>query len=376
MSLLYLVTLFSLTCVLTALILPKSIQLPSVGLITAVFLLVIDPLSFSILFTSSVGVYYSISKLPHRHRVVSIVVCALGSVLLIFKLNNLNLFQDTLQTAIPLGMSYYMFRQIHYAFEAMKETLPKHSLGDYLSYLFFIPTLIVGPIHRFPDFLRDKHRRRWNSEQFSLGIEQILYGYAKIIVLGNYLIVEQLGGQVEALYAAGSTRFAAYLDAFAFTLNAYFQFAGYSSIAVGLSAMLGFNIIENFNFPLTAKNIGDFWKRWHISLSSWCGDYVYTPIVSMTRKPFVAIFASMAILGLWHEVSLRYIAWAFVHVCAIYLWRKVSPFTQALAKRSHMHRLFCENAARLLTLHFVVFSFILVKGNDWHDVAKIFTDLF
>src|SRR5690606_22484260 len=97
----------------------------------------------------------------------------------------------------------------------------------------------------------------------------------------------------------------------------YFKFSGYSDIAIGVSRLLGFRVMENFHYPFIAQNIGDFWKRWHISLSSWCRDYAYMPVWSRLRNGALAALASMLILGLWHELSWRYLAWGLYHGAGI-----------------------------------------------------------
>ncbi|MEZ5042262.1 MAG: MBOAT family O-acyltransferase [Saprospiraceae bacterium] len=274
---------------------------------------------------------------------------------------------------IPLGLSYYSFRQIHYAIECYKEKTPRHTFGEYICYLFFLPTILVGPINRFPAFLKDIRRRRWDSNLFSAGLERIIYGYAKIILLGNLLISKKMAEYIAPLEAQ-HLWLATYLNAIKSTLNTYFQFAGFSDIAIGLALLVGFKVMENFNYPLIAPNINEFWNRWHISLSSWCKDYVYIPVASITRQPIWGIIFTMLVIGLWHELSLKYIVWGTFHGIGIAVWHiyKRSKIATQLEKRLPFYDIF----ARLLTFHFVVLSFIIIKEESWSAVFDNFQILF
>jgi alginate O-acetyltransferase complex protein AlgI len=270
---------------------------------------------------------------------------------------------NVLGVAIPLGLSYYALRCIHYLVERYKVSLPPHDFVDFVSYLFFLPTLIAGPIHRFADFVRDQRRMRWDSEKFSVGLERILYGYVKITFLANYLVSNRLAHYVADL---GDDRvsLAAYLTMLQQGLNGYLQFAGYSDIAIGCGLLLGYRVMENFRWPLLQKNISDFWKAWHISLSSWCREYVYMLVVSFTRRPALAVLATMLVIGLWHEASLRYVVWGAYNGLGIVVWQRFQsakarlpewPFLQAQGFRLTAHAL-----AVLVTFHFVMFGFVLV----------------
>lgn len=274
---------------------------------------------------------------------------------------------------IPLGLSYYSFRQIHYAIECYKEKTPLHNFGEYLNYLFFLPTILVGPINRFPTFLRNIRRRRWDSELFSNGLERILYGYVKIILIGNFLLSKQVSNFIEGL-DENQRWLTTYLTAINSTLNTYFQFAGFSDVAIGLSLLVGFKVMENFNYPLVAPNINEFWNRWHISLSSWCKDYVYIPVASITRQPLWGIFFTMLVIGLWHELSLKYIIWGLFHALGIAVWH-VYKRTK-LAERLSTKLPFYDILARVLTFHFVVLSFVIVRGDNWSEVLFNFQILF
>ena len=128
----------------------------------------------------------------------------------------------------------------------------------------------------------------------------------------------------------------AYLNSVVSWANLYLQFSGYSDIAIGVAALAGFEIMENFKFPFLAKNINDFWSRWHISLTSWCREYVFQPSVSFTRKPLLSVALTMVILGLWHEISLRYILWGLYHAIGIALWHQYQKIKPELKQTSRL----------------------------------------
>ncbi len=193
--------------------------------------------------------------------------------------------EDLLQNVvIPLGLSHYALRVIHYILERYKGTIQAASFGDLVSYLFFLPTIVVGPIHRFPRFYSDLKRHRWDSRLISEGIERLLYGYVKITVLANYLVSGEFARLIGSIDPEKQALIF-YLEIVRGGLNLYLQFSGFSNVAIGFARLLGFRVMENFNRPYFQKNISDFWRCWHISLTSWCREYVYTTVFSMSRSP-------------------------------------------------------------------------------------------
>ncbi len=268
---------------------------------------------------------------------------------------------------IALGLSYYALRAIHYTLEAYKGTLPEHGVVDVISYMFFLPTIVAGPIHRFPQFFRDQERRRWNAELFSEGLERLLYGYVKITFVANIIINEWLTGFISDHLVAGS-RQALYLTMVAKGLNGYFQFAGYSDVAIGFARLLGFRVIENFNAPLIRRNVQEFWQAWHISLTSWCRDYVYVPVFSLTRARWLGIICAMAVLGLWHEFTARYLVWGLYNgagIVAWHQWRSLAGarLEAAIADYTVIRRIWTVISV-LLTVHFIFIGFALVQNES------------
>jgi alginate O-acetyltransferase complex protein AlgI len=195
----------------------------------------------------------------------------------------------------------------------------------------------------------------------------------KISFVGNYLLSIKLNDFSNSLIES-HLWLASYIQMFKFAANSYFQFAGYSDVAIGLSLLFGFNIIENFNFPFVAQNIADFWRRWHISLSEWCRDYVFYPFLSITRNGRISIIISMLILGIWHEISIRYILWGIMHSIAITIWYRYegSVIQKKIAKFSIIQK----SLGIFITLNFVMLSFVLIREETLIEALEVYKILF
>lgn len=265
---------------------------------------------------------------------------------------------------VPMGFGFYTLRALHYMLDNVKRTVPRHTFWQFASYMFFLPTLAVGPINRFQEFHRNLSRYRFDSALFSKGCERVLYGYAKVLILGHFEVFKPMAGRVMALSRTHES-LAEYLDCVRYGLSLYFQFSGYSDIAIGFAMLLGFRIAENFDYPFLARNINDFWKRWHISLSSWCRDYVYMFVLSIGRRPWAAVIASMLVLGLWHEFSLRYVAWGVYHGAGIAVWQGFQKVKSRIPAADFPgRRALAEGGSFLLTMNFVIFGFAITKEPD------------
>ena len=258
---------------------------------------------------------------------------------------------------LPLGISYFTFRLIAYVQESHRKNIRQHSLIEFLAYMTFFPTYLIGPINLFPDFLQDIRRRSWSTAMFSKGLERMFYGYAQLIILGNFLVngvvkdwlimITRHTGYVETLF----------LESALLWLDLYVRFSAYSSIAIGISAMAGFRVPENFRYPFFARNIREFWHRWHISLTDWCRHYIFAPVAAVTRRPYLAIGATMITIGIWHELSIRYILWGLYHSVGIIIYEKWAAFVKDKLPQSRLFQRLYALAGILLTIIFVVSSF-------------------
>ena len=277
----------------------------------------------------------------------------------------LNQQTDVLVGITLLGMAFYILRATHLLIECYAGRQNQVSWSQLVSWLWFLPTLQVGPIHRFAPFQRDLMRRRWDSHLFSSGLERLVIGFFKVIVLGNYLINIKYN-QWLSQFPPDSWWYH-YFDSMRYGLYLYFKFAGYSDIAIGFALLLGFRVAENFNFPFLATNISDFWNRWHITLSSWCRDYVYTPILAHYRQPALAAISSMLVLAVWHELSLQYLLWGIWHGAGIALYQVWA--TTPVRHRLNQGRVSAvwKVIAVFLTVNFVILSFTFTGTESFED---------
>lgn len=362
MKLLAEVFLFAIPMVVLAWTLPRKFVLPSQILITALFIGYQSPVSLIILSVVSFGNYYLLNKVNISQSVkmtisLIILIALIASVKVLFTIHE--------NWIIPLGMSYYIFRNIHYTIECYQGKIRSQSLELYLAYNFFLPVLIIGPINRYPEFVRDWERRRLNPDYFSLGLQRILFGVSKIVILGNYVFTTKVAGFIYNL-GEGHEWLKAYLETVSMVLNAYFQFAGYSDIAIGISLFLGFRIMENFNFPFLATNMQEFWSKYHMSLSAFCRDYIYTPIASYYRRPVLGLFATMIIIGVWHEVTLAFVLWGIIQATGIYLASLVKNMTIPLSNLT----------GRVFVFHYFCLSCVVIDYESLGKALQVYKILF
>lgn len=363
MKLLAEVILFAIPMVVLAWTLPRRYVLFSQIAITGLFIGYKSPLSLLILTIVTLGNYFLIHKAEFNKSVkIAISLCVLVALIVSAKI--LFTIHDT--WIIPLGMSYYIFRNIHYTVESYHGRIQNDSLLFYLAYNFFLPVLIIGPINRYPEFIRDWQRRRMNTEYFSLGLQRILFGISKIVIIGNYLLTSKAGAFISGL-DANHEWLRAYLETIVLVLNAYFQFAGYSDIAIGISLLLGFRIMENFNFPFLASNMQEFWSKYHMSLSAFCRDYIYTPIASYYRKPMLGIVATMAIIGLWHEITLPFLLWGLFQAAGIYAASLTKNLPTSMVGR---------NLGRVFVFNYFCLSCVIIDYEHLGKALEVYKTLF
>lgn len=275
-----------------------------------------------------------------------------------------------LHVLAPLGISYYVFRMIAYLVETYWEEAPPVSLPFYLHYLTFFPALLAGPIERIATFHEQDQTARWSGEALQEGFGRIVQGIAMKVILADLVGGLLLGWPLahpETPRGYGVVLFYAYL------LRLYWDFCGYSSIAIGVGRLYGYRLQENFDRPYLATNLQQFWQRWHMSLSFWIRDYLYYPIVTarVGRRwgiwwTAVALVGSMALCGLWHGASWSYLWWGIYHgvglaVCAIYQDYK----RRRLAGYGWLNHPGMGHLGRFVTLTFVSAGLWLFFDTGW-----------
>lgn len=218
---------------------------------------------------------------------------------------------------MPLGVSYFVFRLLQYVFDQVRGVLPENRLRDLLAFMLFLPTFPAGPLETFQGFY-GKRSVSFDRELFYRGIRRIVVGYFKKAFVVDFVFAVYLMPQVAVVSTAryhfsASKPLLPTLFVVLVFLRAYMDLSAYTDLAIGFSRLFGFSIMENFNNPLFKKNLGEFWRSWHISLSSWCRNNVYFPVFGVTRKVWLGLFASMLVMGLWHQVDLNWTVWALYH---------------------------------------------------------------
>ncbi|MEM7224036.1 MAG: MBOAT family O-acyltransferase [Pseudomonadota bacterium] len=274
--------------------------------------------------------------------------------------------------AIPMGLSYYSFRIIHYLIERARNTLPEHSFGDFICYLFFLPTILVGPIHRFGSFVADRREKTWEADKLSEGMERIVFGYFKITVLGNYLL-SGVAAQAIGTIDPAHQPLILYLEAVRGSLNLYMQFSGYSDIAIGFALMLGYRVMENFNWPFLKRNIAEFWRAWHMSLTGWSRDYIYMPTVGVTRSPIIGTFASLLLIGVWHELSVRYVIWGLYQAVGIVFVSQLGKVRRKLGfkpLKPGVPKTYLHVVSVLLTANYFFLGYVIIHQQTLGDILR------
>ena len=222
------------------------------------------------------------------------------------------------EIALPIGISFYIFQSISYIVDVYRRESPvQKNIFDLLLYISMFPQLIAGPIVRYGTVAEEIHNRSVDSADISYGTYRFFIGLGKKVILANILgeITTQLiGGNLENLSLAG-----AWVGIIAFSLQIYFDFSGYSDMAIGLGRSVGFHFPENFNHPYTSTSMTDFWRRWHMSLGTFFRDYVYIPMGGNRRHQILNIMTVWFLTGMWHGASWNFILWGLYFGLIIYI---------------------------------------------------------
>ena len=299
--------------------------------------------------------------------------------------HNTSLF---LNLVIPLGISYISFQAIGYLIEIKRGNhLAEEHLGYFATYLFFFPKLLSGPIERAHNFLPQlKYASAFDFDEFVLGLKRIVWGLFKKLVIANRISI-----YTDAIFSNSShhSGLTLLIASFLYTIQIYADFSGYTDMALGTARLIGFRLMENFNNPFSSKSVSEFWRNWHISLSSWVSDYIYNPIAINKRywNKWASVYAAMVtfiILGFWHGASWCYIVFGFIQgvIISFELFTKKSRKIIRSKLPPTFVKFFCHGYV------FVVFTFSLIFfrsetlsiafniiGNIFHINSSVFVDL-
>lgn len=220
---------------------------------------------------------------------------------------------------IPLGLSFIMFEAISYIVDIYKGDTESGGLIDVFLFFTFFPKIASGPIVLWKDFSSQIYNRKVSVDSFFSGMNRVMIGFAK-----KSIIADSLGTVVQSINEntqLGIDSPTAFLGALCYFLQIYYDFSGYSDIAIGISRIFGFDLKENFNYPYTSTSIGEFWRRWHISLGSWFREYIYIPLGGNRRHVYINLFVIFLITGIWHGSTFNFVIWGVAHGLLIMIER-------------------------------------------------------
>ena len=234
----------------------------------------------------------------------------------------LELFQSgtgILSIVIPLGLSFIMFEAISYLVDIYKGETERGSLIDVFLFFTFFPKVASGPIVLWKDFSSQIYNRKVSVDLFFSGMNRVMIGFAK-----KSIIADSLGTVVQSINEntqLGIDSPTAFLGALCYFLQIYYDFSGYSDIAIGISRIFGFDFKENFNYPYTSTSIGEFCRRWHISSGTWYREYIYIPLGGNRRHVYINLFVVFLITGIWHGSTFNFVIWGVAHGLLIMIER-------------------------------------------------------
>ena len=264
--------------------------------------------------------------------------CVSLSALLFFKYTDFvltNLRLQPLRLALPIGISFYTFKILSYTIDLRRGKIQaQRNFFTLATYIALFPQLMAGPIARYASVAESLAHRRHSTEDFARGAERFVVGMAKKVLLANTL------GQLVALVRGQPNAMAAWTYLLAYTLHIYFDFSGYSDMAIGMGRMLGMAFPENFNYPYMTRGVAEFWRRWHMTLGSWFRDYVYIPMGGNRVKPLrycLNILVVWGLTGLWHGANWNYMLWGLYYGLLLLFEKFVLRGKQARWPRALQH---------------------------------------
>ena len=290
-----------------------------------------------------------------------------------FVISNINLllskinFSDSLplikNLSLPIGISFFTFQGLSYLVDVYRrETPAQKSIIDLGLYIALFPQLIAGPIVRYHDIALQLKKRIILPDNFLVGFDRFVIGLAKKMILANTFAY--IADYIIPLNNDELSTILAWIGILSYSLQIYFDFSGYSDMAIGLGRMMGFNFLENFNYPYISNSIKDFWRRWHISLSSWFRDYLYIPLGGSRGKistTYINLLIVFFVTGLWHGASWNFVAWGMFH--GVFLVSEKLFLEKILAKTPKL-------ITHVYTLLVVITAWVFFRVEDLEIAVK------
>ncbi len=284
-------------------------------------------------------------------------------------INNIfNLAIKGVKITLPLGISFYTFQTMSYSIDVYRgKVVPEKNIINFAAFVTLFPQLIAGPIVKYTDINKEISRRVITKDNVEVGIEKFILGLGRKVLIANN--IGMLWTEVEGIGFENISTPLAWLGIISFGLQIYFDFSGYSLMAIGLGKMLGFNFPENFNYPYISRSISEFWRRWHITLGSWFKEYVYIPLGG-NRKCKVRVtfnlFIVWALTGLWHGASYNFLLWG------LFFFLLISIEKLGLINFLNKHRVF----SHIYTIFLLLIGWTLFAITDFNGICEYLSKLF
>ncbi len=326
------------------------------------------------IFIAYVGVRY-LEKHRKKSILVSLLAIHIGALGLFkysdFTINNINQIFGSkiplLKLALPIGISFYTFQIISYVVDVYRgKVKAQKSFLKLATYVSLFPQLIAGPIVRYETIEKELDSRTSNFENFAYGVRRFVIGLGKKVLIANML------GELCDVFSTTNEKSILFYWIFAisYSLQIYFDFSAYSDMAIGLGRMFGFHFLENFNYPYISKSITEFWRRWHMSLSSWFRDYVYIPLGGNRKGTIILvrnIFIVWALTGIWHGANWTFVIWGLMFGIMLII--------EKLFLTKHLEKM-PSILQRIYVLFTVMISFIIFNANSigeaWNNIIGLF----
>ena len=326
------------------------------------------------IFIAYVGARY-LEKHRKKNILVSLLAIHIGALGLFkysdFTINNINQIFGSkiplLKLALPIGISFYTFQIISYVVDVYRgKVKAQKSFLKLATYVSLFPQLIAGPIVRYETIEKELDSRTSNFENFAYGVRRFVIGLGKKVLIANML------GELCDVFSTTNEKSILFYWIFAisYSLQIYFDFSAYSDMAIGLGRMFGFHFLENFNYPYISKSITEFWRRWHMSLSSWFRDYVYIPLGGNRKKTIILvrnIFIVWALTGIWHGANWTFVIWGLMFGIMLII--------EKLFLTKHLEKM-PSILQRIYVVFTVMISFIIFNANSigeaWNNIIGLF----
>ena len=272
------------------------------------------------------------------------------------------------EIVLPIGISFYTFQSMSYTIDLYRgQARPAETLIDFAAYVSLFPQLIAGPIIRYRDLADQLPRRRHDPDRMARGLGYFALGFAKKVLLAN-----NLGVIADAVFAAAAPPWhVAWVGVIAYAFQIYFDFSGYSDMAIGLGCMFGFKFPENFRSPYRAESITEFWRRWHISLSSWLRDYLYIPLGGNRKgrlRTYFNLAVTMLLGGLWHGAQWQFVVWGALHGLLL--------AAERLAGRSTLFSALPRSLRVMSTFAVVLITWVFFRAASLPDALRYVAAMF